>query len=984
MFCIRKTNGYGSIKMVNLPNDFGTVILRPRLLELVSTLGGFVPYPRYSLNLKVGKYFQFEIWNPKGYSTIAVKVEPRENMTFEVEGTKNTNGTPGNIVSCNAMITGLAQKGRIENARQVFDNMPERDVVSWNALIAGYAQNGRIEDARRLFDRMPERNVVSWTTILTGYSQNGKIANARQMFEKMPQRSVVSWNAMITGYARNGQLQDAHQLFDNMPERNVVSWNAMITGYAQNGRMKDARRLFDELQNPNVVSWIVMIAGYIQNGQNKAALELFSQMHRAGMKPDQSTFTTLLGACSNLAALQQTKQVHALVIKCGLHTDVIVGTALVNTYSKCGEVDYARHQFDEMPERNTFSWTTMVVGYAQHGKLEDARSLFDKTPDRNVVSWTAMITGYAQNGRIDEGRELFDQMPEQNVISWNAIIAGYAQNGKIENAREMFNRMPERNVVSWAAIIAGYAQNGQHEESLNLFSQMQREGVKPNQSTFTSILNACASAAALEQGKQIQAHSIKTGFQLDAYVGNGLITMYAKCKSMDAVSQAFDKMTLRDVVSWNAIIAGYAQNWRIEDARKVFDKMPEKNLVSWTAMITGYAQTGDGEEALKLFNHMLCAGMMPNQSTLAIVLSACASLATLEHGKQIHADAIKMGFDTDVFVGNSLITMYAKCGSIDACQVFNKMSERDVVTWNAMMAGYAQHGYGKEALQLFEQMKMIGPMPNHITFVGVLSACSHAGLLDKGWHHFDSMSRDYCITPRAGHYACMVDLLGRAGKLNEAEDFINKMPIEPDAVVWGALLGGCRIHLNMEIGKRAAEHLFELEPQNAGNYVLLSNMYAVAGRWDDVGKVRMMMKQRGIKKEPGCSWIEVNNKLHTFLTGDRTHPQTEKIYEELEDLARQMKEAGYLPDTNFVLHDVEEDQKEHILCYHSEKLAIAFGLISTPCGTPIRVMKNLRVCGDCHTATKFISQIVRREIVVRDGNRFHHFHGGICSCGDYW
>jgi pentatricopeptide repeat protein len=329
--------------------------------------------------------------------------------------------------------------------------------------------------------------------------------------------------------------------------------------------------------------------------------------------------------------------------------------------------------------------------------------------------------------------------------------------------------------------------------------------------------------------------------------------------------------------------------------------------------------------------------------------------------------------------------MYSKCGSIeDAFQTFDVMSERNVISWNAMIAGCAQHGCGKEALKLFAQMPQAGIEPDHISFVSALSACSHSGLVDEGLQLFDSMCRDYCIAPREVHYACMIDLLGRAGRLDEARDFMKTIPFAPDAYVWGALLGACRLYGNIDLGKHAAECLFQLEPHNAAKYVLLSNIYAAAGRWDDVAKVRKIMKDRGVQKQPGCSWIEVKNKVHTFMVEDKSHPQTEEIYSTLEELARQMEAAGYVPDTNFVLHDVEMEQKEHSLYHHSEKLAIAFGLISTLPGLPVRIIKNLRVCGDCHTATKFISKIVEREIIIRDANRFHHFKDGLCSCGDYW
>lgn len=464
-----------------------------------------------------------------------------------------------------------------------------------------------------------------------------------------------------------------------------------------------------------------------------------------------------------------------------------------------------------------------------------------------------------------------------------------------------------------------------------------------------------------------------------------MITGYLQNGMMEEAWQVFDKMPERNLVSWNAMIAGYAQNGKLRVARDLFDLMPQRNLGSWNSMIVGYAQSGHGEKSFELLFEMQMANVKADQATFASVLSACASLEALEQGKCVHGYIIESGFMSDVSVGNALITMYAKCGCIeDAKSVFDNISKKNYVSCNAMIAAYAQHGYGNEALQLFEQMKQTGMKPNHITFVGVLSACSHAGLVAEGCYYFHSMSRDYCIAPQADHYACMVDLLGRAGHLDEADKLINEMPFNPDAVVLGALLGACRIHMNVNLGERVAERLFELEPLNSSTYVLLSNIYAVAGRWDDVGKVRMIMKARGVIKKAGCSWVKIKNKVHVFQEGDIMHPQMEKIYSALHELERQMREVGYVPDTNFVLHDVEEQQKEQSLSQHSEKLAIAFGLISTPPGTMIRIMKNLRVCGDCHNAIKFISKIVAREIVVRDPKRFHHFKMGFCSCRDYW
>jgi pentatricopeptide repeat protein len=543
---------------------------------------------------------------------------------------------------------------------------------------------------------------------------------------------------------------------------------------------------------------------------------------------------------------------------------------------------------------------------------------------------------------------------EPDISVENTLVTMYAKGGSIDDARKVFERMHKHDRVSWNAIIAGYSQTGNNEVALKLFQSMRHAGMDLDYITFTCVLGVCANLEALEFGKLVHATILKAGFVSNAFVSNAIVTMYAKCRNIEAAEKMFQHLSFRDVVSWNA-------------------------------MITGFDQNECGEEALKCLCQMQRSGMKPNEFTFISVLSSCANLAALEQGRQVFACVIKARFDSDVSVANTLLTMYAKCGRIkDSHKIFDKMFNRNVVTWNAIIARYAQHGYGMEARYLFEQMQSEGMKPDEITFIGVLSACSHVGLLDEGRWYFDSMTHGHGIIPRAEHYACMVDLLGRAGCLKEAEEFIYKMAFQPSALVWRTLLGACRVYGNMQLGKRAAEHLLELEPNDAASYVLLSNIYAAAGRWDDRAKIIKMMKDRDVKKEPGRSWIEVKSRVHTFVVEDRSHPQMSDIYAKLDELTRQIEQVGYVPDMNFILHDVEQEQKQHSLGYHSEKLAIAFGLISTPSGTSIRIMKNLRVCGDCHTATKFISKVVRREIVLRDANRFHHFKDGMCSCRDYW
>jgi pentatricopeptide repeat protein len=413
--------------------------------------------------------------------------------------------------------------------------------------------------------------------------------------------------------------------------------------------------------------------------------------------------------------------------------------------------------------------------------------------------------------------------------------------------------------------------------------------------------------------------------------------------------------------------------------------MQSHDVVTWTTMILGHIKCGQGQKALELFRQMQQEGVQPDPVTFVGVLNACASVVALEEGRCTHEQIIQSGWDSAIFVGNSLVDMYAKCGSMeDAKRVFNEMPLRDVVSWNTILRGFAMHGHGKEALTYFEQMCEEGVQPDDITFVCLLSACSHAGLVHEGMCFYASMKEVYMISPTVEHYTCMVDLLGRAGHLEEAENMIKSMPCKPHFATCMALLSACRIHGNVEMGERVAKQFIDLESENAAGYVLAANIYPTSGNKHLCEDVELQRKERDVKRQPGRTWIEVDNKVHTFVVDDQDHPQMVEIHAELKRLSALVHDAGYVPHTTIVLHDVEEEEKVFHLCHHSEKLAIAFGLLNTAPGTPLRIRKNLRVCEDCHTFTKFISKIIGRTIMVRDVNCFHHFKDGVCSCMDYW
>ncbi|KAF2290036.1 hypothetical protein GH714_042466 [Hevea brasiliensis] len=428
----------------------------------------------------------------------------------------------------------------------------------------------------------------------------------------------------------------------------------------------------------------------------------------------------------------------------------------------------------------------------------------------------------------------------------------------------------------------------------------------------------------------------------------------------------------------------YAKCGEIKDARKVFDQMPERNVVSWSGMIYGYAQFGEDEEALRLFKEALLEDLDVNDFTFSSVIRVCGNSTLLELGRQMHGLCFKTSYDSSSFVGSSLISLYSRCGVIEAAsRVFDEVPIKNLGMWNAMLISSAQHAHTEKVFDLFEKMKIVRMRPNFITFLCLLYACSHAGLIDKGKFYF-GLIKEYGIEPGAQHYASMVDLLGRAGKLQEALATIKGMPIEPTESVWGAFLTGCRLHGDSELAAFAADRIFELGPVSSGMNVLLSNAYAAAGRYEDAARARKMLRDHGVKKETGLSWIEEGNRVHTFAAGDRSHERTKEIHQKLGELEEDMERAGYVADTSFVLREVDSEEKRLTIRYHSERLAVAFGLIAFRDNRPIRVMKNLRICGDCHTAIKFMSQCSGRVIIVRDNNRFHRFENGKCSCDDYW
>ncbi|XP_049372274.1 pentatricopeptide repeat-containing protein At3g46790, chloroplastic [Solanum verrucosum] len=605
------------------------------------------------------------------------------------------------------------------------------------------------------------------------------------------------------------------------------------------------------------------------------------------------------------------------------------------------------------------NYNDSIQSFCKKGQLKEALQLLSQEPNPTQHTYELLILSCSEKHSFYDAltvhRKLIDDGFEQDSFLATKLINMFSNFDSIDHARQVFDKIYNRTIFIWNAFFRALTLAGHGVEVLDLYRHMNAIGIIPSDRfTYTYVLKACV-VASIPKHKEIHAHIFRHGYHTHIHIMTTLIDVYARFGS-------------------------------VQNATCVFSQMPQKNMVSWSAMIACYAKNGKPLEAFDVFRDMMTHVLLPNSVTMVSVVQACAALGALEQGKLLHGYIIRNGLDSILPVLSALVTMYARCGALElGRRVFDQMGKRDVVAWNSMISSYGIHGFGAKAIETFREMIRHGVSPSPISFVSVLGACSHAGLVEEGKQLFDSMWKEHKIYPSVEHYACMVDLLGRANQLEEAAIIIQDMRIEPGPKVWGSLLGSCRIHCNVELAERASRRLFELEPTNAGNYVLLADIYAEAKMWDEVKQVRKLLEAKGLRKVSGCSMIEVKRKIYSLQSVDEINIQIEQIHALLLKLSMEMKQNGmYVPDTRIVLYDLEEEEKERILLGHSEKLAVAFGLINSSKGDPIRISKNLRLCEDCHSFTKLISKYTNREILVRDINRFHHFTNGVCSCGDYW
>ncbi|KAL3628896.1 hypothetical protein CASFOL_027942 [Castilleja foliolosa] len=674
--------------------------------------------------------------------------------------------------------------------------------------------------------------------------------------------------------------------------------------------------------------------------------------------------TFILEQCKTIKDL---KQVHAHLIKTRLLHRPAVAEPLLESAALLLPVptlDYALSIFSNLENPDPSAYAIMIRGFTKLQSPEKSILLFRQMIEHSVrpdeFTFPGVIKACSKLKALKEGEQvhahvvkLMDTFGSREFVE-NSLVHMYACCGYIDLARKVFDGMSERSDVTWSSMLSGYVRCGHWEAVVGLFKEKLKLGIRFNESTLISVLMACGRLGDLELGEWIYNYVIENGLIRNGSLMTSLVDMYAKCGRVDT---AFD----------------------------VFDKMSKKDVVAWSAMISGYSRSNKPKEALALFQEMQNSKVEPNEVTMVSVLSSCAVLGALQTGEWVHSYIKKKKLKLTINLGTSLVDFYAKCGCVErAIEVFSEMPSKNIWTWTALIQGLASNGRGQTSLSFYNSMLREKIEPNDVTFIGVLSACSHAGLVDEGRSHFISMKRDFGIEPRIEHYGCMVDMLGRVGLIEEAYGFIKNMPIKPNVVIWRTLLASCKVHKNVEIGEEALKHVVRLEPAHSGDYILLSNLYASIGRLEDATKLRNEMKILGIKKNPGFSYIELDGIVHEFLAEDNVHPQSLEIYKALERMMEKIKMAGYEPDKVQARLEADEDDKEGSISHHSEKLAIAFGLIRSTPGDTIRISKNLRICMDCHNAMKIVSKVYGREIVIRDRNRFHHFKDGLCSCGDFW
>ncbi|XP_077241240.1 pentatricopeptide repeat-containing protein At4g13650-like [Tasmannia lanceolata] len=944
---------------------------------------------------------------------------------------------PQHLLHKNCITTNDIRTLKAFHAREIHArNNPT--LLFFNLSLRLYVRAGLMHEAHKLFDKMPQRTLVAWTILMSGYTQHGPVVETLKLFEKMVQISTNTLSVdcfvfavVLRACALTGDLNSGRQIHCQILKTHVgidsFVDNALITMYGNCGFIKDSISVFNGIQKHDLVSWSSMMSCYAQNGQEEEVLRLFVMMIRAGIRPDVSAFSIATGASANLSCVEFGAQIHCCTIKMGFDSCMFLANSLIDFYAECGDCDASIRVFNEMPERNLISWNTILAGHVRnrlnHEALRIFRLLMIEFSKCDEFALTGILQAVTGLRALDHGREIhgyviriglesniyaisalldmyiecihhenschYDDIPlklfnhiqefdefiiasllkscalrsdlktgvmlhacivklelkaDPYVIS--SLIDMYSKSGLIEAALRVFTRIKDPGTVTWSTIIAGHCRNGWFEEALQLFQRMYLDCVEANQFTYTSVILACISLGDLKRGKELHCNILRSGYGSNVPVISALINLYSELGSL-------------------------------QQSLKLCSLIPE-NEVSWDALFRACVRIKDHKMTLNLFQRVQRSGGQLDQISACCALNSCANPVLSNAGTQAQAYIIKRGLTSEPQMSNSLINMYSGSGMISsAVEAFDRMPNKNSDSWTSIISANVDHGQPSKALELFMHMCRKNKSPDSNTFIFVLKACADTGLVYEAFRLFAKMSENYCIEPSVEHYSCMVEVLGRAGMFYEAEEFINNViPFEPGGLIWGALLSSCRIHGNLRFAKYAAEKLLELEPSDCTANLLLEQVLLTEGKWDNA----LTVNGRNKSARESSSRIEIRNRIYEFVSDQII---TEEVSAKLVEMRRNMEELGYVADKIHWLHNAEEGYGG-MGFHHTEIMALAFGLVWLPQGTPIRIIKSVRMCGRCHSTCKFMSTFIGRDMVIKDSCTFHHFRDGKCSCRDAW
>ncbi|AEE84437.1 Pentatricopeptide repeat-containing protein [Arabidopsis thaliana] len=758
-------------------------------------------------------------------------------------------------------------------------------------ILGMYAMCGSFSDCGKMFYRLDLRrsSIRPWNSIISSFVRNGLLNQALAFYFKMlcfgVSPDVSTFPCLVKACVALKNFKGIDFLSDTVSslgmDCNEFVASSLIKAYLEYGKIDVPSKLFDRVLQKDCVIWNVMLNGYAKCGALDSVIKGFSVMRMDQISPNAVTFDCVLSVCASKLLIDLGVQLHGLVVVSGVDFEGSIKNSLLSMYSKCGRFDDASKLFRMMSRADTVTWNCMISGYVQSGLMEESLTFFYEMISSGVlpdaITFSSLLPSVSKFENLEYCKQIHCYIMRHSIsldiFLTSALIDAYFKCRGVSMAQNIFSQCNSVDVVVFTAMISGYLHNGLYIDSLEMFRWLVKVKISPNEITLVSILPVIGILLALKLGRELHGFIIKKGFDNRCNIGCAVIDMYAKCGRMNLAYEIFERLSKRDIVSWNS-------------------------------MITRCAQSDNPSAAIDIFRQMGVSGICYDCVSISAALSACANLPSESFGKAIHGFMIKHSLASDVYSESTLIDMYAKCGNLKAAMnVFKTMKEKNIVSWNSIIAACGNHGKLKDSLCLFHEMvEKSGIRPDQITFLEIISSCCHVGDVDEGVRFFRSMTEDYGIQPQQEHYACVVDLFGRAGRLTEAYETVKSMPFPPDAGVWGTLLGACRLHKNVELAEVASSKLMDLDPSNSGYYVLISNAHANAREWESVTKVRSLMKEREVQKIPGYSWIEINKRTHLFVSGDVNHPESSHIYSLLNSLLGELRLEGYIPQPYLPLH----------------------------------------------------------------------------------